>query len=92
VIPFSRGVCGAAARSGETQIVADVEAFPGHIACAASTHSEIVLPVRGGDGALIGVLDIDSDRAHAFDEADAAGLARILSLVFGGDPAPRPRR
>jgi len=92
VIPFSRGVCGAAARSGEVQIVEDVEAFPGHIACAASTRSEIVLPVRGADGALIGVLDIDSDRAHAFDAADAAGLARILSLVFGGDPAPRPRR
>jgi len=92
VIPFSRGVCGAAARSGEVQIVEDVEAFPDHIACAASTRSEIVLPVRGPGGALIGVLDIDSDRPHAFDATDAAGLERILSCVFGGDPAPRPRR
>lgn len=83
VIPFSRGVCGAAARTGEVQLVPDVEAFPGHIACAASTRSEIVLPVWDRDGALIGVFDIDSDRAAAFDEADAAGLSAILAQVFG---------
>jgi len=83
VIPFSRGVCGAAARSGEVQIVDDVEAFPGHIACSSSTRSEIVLPVRDGAGALIGVLDIDSDRPDAFDATDAAGLAAILVQVFG---------
>src|SRR5210317_1488810 len=53
VIPFSRGVCGAAARTGEVQLVADVDAFPGHIACASSTLSEIVLPVRNGAGDLI---------------------------------------
>jgi GAF domain-containing protein len=81
-IPFSRGVCGAAARSGEVQIVADVAAFPGHIACAASTRSEIVLPVWNRSGALIGVLDIDSDRPAAFDAADAEGLAALLALVF----------
>jgi GAF domain-containing protein len=83
VIPFSRGVCGAAARSGRVQIVADVDAFPGHIACAASTRSEIVLPVHGRDGALIGVFDIDSDLPGAFDAADAAGLSAILAATFG---------
>jgi GAF domain-containing protein len=84
VIPFSRGVCGAAARSGKTQIVADVDAFPGHIACAASTRSEIVVPVRGRGGRLIGVLDIDSDQPDAFTAKDAAALGAILDSVFGG--------
>ena len=83
VIPFSRGVCGAAARSGEVQIVADVEAFPGHIACAASTRSEIVLPVRDAAGAVIGVLDIDSDQPDALDQTDADGLSAILATTFG---------
>ena len=83
VIPFSRGVCGAAARTGEIQLVADVDAFPGHIACASSTRSEIVLPVWNGAGGLIAVLDIDSDRPDAFTEADAAGLSAILRRVFG---------
>lgn len=84
VIPFERGVCGAAARTGEVQLVPDVEAFPGHIACSSSTRSEIVLPVRDGTGALIAVFDIDSDRAAAFDEADARGLGAILGDAFGG--------
>lgn len=83
VIPFSRGVCGAAARTGEVQLVPDVEAFPGHIACSSSTRSEIVLPVRNARGALIGVFDIDSDRPAAFTDADAAGLQAILDRVFG---------
>ncbi|WP_425099913.1 GAF domain-containing protein [Tropicibacter sp. S64] len=82
VIPFVRGVCGACARTGEAQIVADVEAFPGHIACSSSTRSELVLPVRNGAGVLLGVLDIDSDRAVAFDEADAGALQAILDRVF----------
>lgn len=82
-IPFSRGVCGAAARSGAVQVIDDVAAFPGHIACAASTRSEIVLPVRDAAGALIAVLDIDSDRPAAFTANDAAGLAAILGQVFG---------
>ena len=86
VIPFSRGVCGAAARTGEVQLVPDVDAFPGHIACASSTRSEIVLPVRNGAGGLIAVLDIDSDRPDAFTEADAEGLSAILRRVFGGLP------
>lgn len=83
VIPFSRGVCGAAARTGQVQLVADVDAFPGHIACASSTRSEIVLPVFGKGGRLIGVLDIDSDRPDAFNEADAAALKGILDDAFG---------
>ena len=83
VIPFGRGVCGAAARTGETQIVPDVEAFPGHIACSSSTRSEIVLPVFGRGGRLIGVLDIDSDRPDAFTATDARDLAAILAATFG---------
>lgn len=83
VIPFSRGVCGAAARTGDVQIVDDVDAFDGHIACSSSTRSEIVLPVRDGQGQLLGVLDIDSNRAAAFDAADAQGLGAIIRDVFG---------
>ncbi|MFV1602634.1 MULTISPECIES: GAF domain-containing protein [unclassified Phaeobacter] len=81
-IPFSRGVCGAAARSGEVQLVADVDAFPGHIACASSTRSELVLPVWNHDGALIGVFDIDSDQPDAFTQEDAEQLTLILKQVF----------
>ena len=83
VIPFSRGVCGAAARTRQAQIVADVDAFPGYIACASSTRSELVLPVTGAGGRLIGVLDIDSDRPDAFTQQDATQLTRILDDVFG---------
>lgn len=82
VIPFNRGVCGAAARSGQTQLVADVDAFPGHIACASSTRSELVIPVFDADGALIAVFDIDSDLPDAFDETDADALAMILADTF----------
>ena len=82
VIPFSRGVCGAAARTGEIQLVDDVDAFPGHIACASSTRSEIVLPVRSADGTLLGVLDIDSDQPVAFTEVDARELRALLDAVF----------
>lgn len=82
VIPFSRGVCGAAASARRTQVVPDVDAFPGHIACASSTRSEIVLPVFARDGRLIGVLDVDSDAPAAFDDTDAAALEAILMSVF----------
>ncbi len=82
-IPFSRGVCGAAARTGETQVVEDVDAFPGHIACASTTRSEIVVPVFGPDGAVVAVLDIDSDDPAAFDAADARALEAICARVFG---------
>ncbi|MDG1116192.1 MAG: GAF domain-containing protein [Flavimaricola sp.] len=82
VIPFSRGVCGAAARTGQVQLVPDVDAFPGHIACASSTRSEIVLPVRGKDGQLLAVFDIDSDQPDAFDQEDADRLQCILAGAF----------
>jgi len=82
VIPFSRGVCGAAAREERTQIVPDVEAFPGHIACAASTRSEIVVPVRDRAGRLIAVLDIDSDTPDNFDDTDRAELEAMVAAVF----------
>ena len=82
-IPFSRGVCGAAARTGEIQLVPDVDSFPGHIACSSSTRSELVLPVRNGEGRLIAVLDIDSDEPDAFNQEDADGLSKILDAVFG---------
>ena len=85
VIPFSRGVCGAAARTRQTQLVPDVEAFPGHIACASSTRSELVIPVIGPGGRLIGVLDIDSDRPDAFTQEDADRLQEILDDTFGRD-------
>lgn len=86
VIPFSRGVCGACARTGEVQLVPDVDAFPGHIACASSTRSELVLPVRNAAGELIAVFDIDSDRPDAFSEEDATTLSGILDAVFGSRP------
>jgi L-methionine (R)-S-oxide reductase len=82
VIPFSRGVCGAAARTGAAQIVPDVEAFPGHIACSSSTKSELVLPVRNAAGVLLGVLDLDSDTPAAFDETDAVALQAIMDRLF----------
>jgi GAF domain-containing protein len=64
------------------QIVPDVDAFPGHIACASSTRSEIVLPVWNGTGRLLGVLDLDSNTPAAFDAADAAALTTILARTF----------
>jgi L-methionine (R)-S-oxide reductase len=82
VIPFARGVCGAAARTGKAQIVPDVDAFVGHIACASSTRSELVLPVWNGAGVLLGVFDLDSDTSAAFDEDDARELAAILGVTF----------
>ena len=82
-IPFERGVCGAAARTGQAQLVPDVEAFPGHIACSSSTRSELVLPVRNRAGQMIGVFDIDSDRPDAFTQADVDLLQPLLDRVFG---------
>jgi len=80
-ISFDRGVCGAAARLRQTQIVPDVHAFPGHIACSASTRSEIVVPVMNFEGTLVAVLDVDSDRPAAFDEVDGTGLAEVCRMV-----------
>lgn len=81
-IPFGKGVCGAAAETRKTVIVRDVHEFPGHIACDARSESEIVVPVFDKKGALIAVLDVDSDRKAMFDEADRAGLEAILKASF----------
>lgn len=83
-IPFGKGVCGAAAAGLRTQIVADVHAFPGHIACDSRSNSEIVVPVLDGGGRLIAVLDVDSIDFAAFDETDAEWLERILAQTFAG--------
>ncbi len=82
VIPFARGVCGAAARTGQTQLVDDVDSFPGHIACSSSTRSELVLPVFDASGAVIGVFDLDSDLPAAFTVEDQVALETILASVF----------
>ena len=82
-IGFGQGVCGIAAETRRTVIVADVEAFPGHIACDSRSRSEIVVPVLGQDGGLLAVLDVDSTELEAFDETDAQWLERILAHAFG---------
>jgi GAF domain-containing protein len=79
-IELGRGVCGTAAERLETIIVEDVSRFPGHIACDPNSKSEIVVPVFAPDGALIAVLDVDSDQLNAFDGEDKRGLERIVSL------------
>lgn len=81
-IPFGKGVCGAAAATGEIQIVDDVHAFPGHIACDARSESEIVVPVRDATGALIAVFDVDATQKAMFDADDARGLDAILKASF----------
>ena len=84
VIPFDKGVCGACATTEQVQLVPDVDAFPGHIACASTTRSELVLPVFDASRSLIAVFDIDSDQPDAFDNRDARALTDILESVFGG--------
>lgn len=79
-IPFSRGVCGAAARQEHTQLVYDVHQFPGHIACDSASNSEIVVPLMK-NGRLVGVLDIDSPHVGRFDEEDRFGLEAIAALL-----------
>ncbi len=88
-IAVGRGVCGTAAATETTVIVADVDQFPGHIACDGRSRSEIVLPVRDPDGQLIAVFDVDSADLAAFDAHDAAGLERILAwfAVQRAEPA-----
>ncbi len=79
-IPIGVGVCGAAVQSGETQLVSDVHAFPGHIACDAASQSELVVPVRR-KGEVIAVIDLDSPLTNRFDEADAAGIEALAALL-----------
>ncbi|MGN6153385.1 MAG: GAF domain-containing protein [Lysobacteraceae bacterium] len=78
-IPLDKGVCGAAARTRETQRIADVHAFPGHIACDAASRSELVVPLVR-DGALLGVFDLDSPVPDRFGVEDQAGLETIAAL------------
>lgn len=80
-IALDKGVCGAAARSRSVQRVADVHAFPGHIACDAASRSELVVPIIAGDGGLIGVLDLDSPEPGRFTEADSEGALALIRRV-----------
>ena len=84
-IAFGRGVCGAAAATRATQIVEDVHAFPGHIACDSRSESEIVVPVLNASGALIAVFDVDATVKAAFDAEDRTALERLMSRVFAAD-------
>ncbi|NJM50411.1 MAG: GAF domain-containing protein [Sphingomonadales bacterium] len=79
-IPLDKGVCGAAARSGKAQLVDEVHAFPGHIACDADSRSELVVPVSRG-GTVIAVIDLDSPVPARFDDSDAAGIAALATLL-----------
>ncbi|MDR2316966.1 MAG: GAF domain-containing protein [Pseudomonas sp.] len=80
-IPFSKGVCGAAAATRQTQRVEDVHAFPGHIACDSASNSELVIPLVK-DGRLIGVLDLDSPKLARFSEVDQVGLERLVAIFL----------
>lgn len=79
-IPYGKGVCGSSWQRSETIVVPDVEEFPGHIACSSESRSEIVVPVWK-DGAIIAVLDIDSERTDTFDQTDKVWLEKIVSLL-----------
>ncbi|MBR7620601.1 GAF domain-containing protein [Phenylobacterium sp. 20VBR1] len=81
-IAYGRGVCGAAAATGQTQLVPDVHAFPGHIACDGRSASEVVVPVFDAAGELIAVFDVDATEPAAFDEVDARWLETILKAAF----------
>lgn len=76
-----RGVCGTAWQENQTQIVPDVEQFPGHIACSSASRSEIVVPVHNGKGNVVAVLDIDSAELGTFDETDKLWLERIVAIL-----------
>ncbi|RCK42917.1 GAF domain-containing protein [Thalassospira xiamenensis] len=81
-IPFGRGVCGTAAATLKTQVVEDVHAFPGHIACDSRSNSEIVVPVLNAQGQLIAVLDVDSVETGSFDHTDRIALETLMQRIF----------
>ncbi len=81
-IPFGRGVCGTAAATLKTQVVEDVHAFPGHIACDSRSNSEIVVPVLNAQGQLIAVLDVDSVETGSFDDTDRIALETLIQRIF----------
>lgn len=80
-IGFGKGVCGTAWKENRTVVVPDVELFPGHIACSSESRSEIVVPMHGPDGSVVGVLDIDSRELSTFDDTDAIWLERLAALI-----------
>ena len=80
-IPYGKGVCGTAWKENKTMIVADVDAFPRHIACSTLSRSEMVVPVRNVQGEVMAVLDIDSAHLNAFDENDGGALERLCKLL-----------
>ncbi len=80
-IKYGRGVCGTAWKEGATQVVPDVELFPGHIACSSASRSEIVVPLFGPDGGVTAVLDIDSEYLATFDSIDRYWLEKIVALM-----------
>ncbi|KAL0778119.1 hypothetical protein CaCOL14_005772 [Colletotrichum acutatum] len=82
-IPFGRGVCGAAAATKQTQLVADVDAFPGHIACDGDSKSEVVVPIVVKDK-LVAIIDVDCAERDGFDEVDRVWLERLALLLAGG--------
>lgn len=81
VLPAHQGVCWAGLDRGEPVIVADVHAFPGHIACDSRSRAEIVIPLRDASGTVIGVLDVDSERPAHFDEVDREGLEAVVAMI-----------
>jgi GAF domain-containing protein len=81
-IAMGRGVCGTAAATRQTQVVADVDAFDGHIACDSASRSEIVVPLVDANGALLGVWDVDSPELARFDEDDRAGMERLCAVFM----------
>ena len=85
-IPFGRGVCGAAAKTRQTQVVEDVHAFPGHIACDSASNSELVVPLVDADGALVGVFDLDSPEPARFDVEDQRGLEAVARIFLEALP------
>ena len=80
-INFGQGVCGHAYTTRETVVVPNVDEFPGHIACASASRSEIVVPIIDRSGKCVGVLDVDSDRLDDFNQADADGLGRVVNVI-----------
>lgn len=81
-IALGKGVCGTAAQTGETQVVRDVDAFPGHIACDSASRSEIVVPLAAADGTLLGVFDVDSPVLARFDDEDRAGMEALVAVYL----------
>ena len=80
-IKYGRGVCGTAWKEQRTQVVPDVELFPGHIACSSASKSEIVVPLFDADGNVTAVLDIDSEHYNTFDDTDRLWLEKIVALI-----------